>query len=191
MIDSTNPRILADNIRGLSDKQIVGAAKILALQGDIEALGSYSATEINTGMKYGDSVIYRKVFEINEPTVGELTSIAHGIANMGLVLDCHGVAQVATGFSGKNVPYSSNILLTFTGTNIEYNITSGQAAIKKLIIVFEYTKAASLSLTSPAPDDTRSIEPGTREDEPIIDEPIEEPVVEVKKTTRKKTTTTE
>ena len=158
MVDSTNPRIIADNIKELTDKQIAQAAELVAL-------GSYSATEVNTGMKYDEFDIFRKIFEINDPVVGELTTVVHGVTNLGMVFDCHGVAQVAPGFSGKNIPYSSNILLTFSGNNIEYSITAGQSAIKKLIIVFEYTKSAS-ALMSPSPE-TRTLE----EPEP---EPIEE-----------------
>ena len=65
-------------------------------------------------------------------------------------------------------------------------------AISDAWIAVEYTKSASPSPDLiPAPDDTRSIEPEAREEdpeaEPVTDESIEEPVVEVKKTTRKKT----
>lgn len=184
MIDSTNPRILANNIRALTVKSQELSDAQIAQAAELAALGAYSSDEVNTGMKYGDFDIYRKTFEVNNPVIGELTTIAHGVSNLSLVFDCHGVAQTAPGFSGKNVPYSTNILITFNGTNIEYNITSGQSAIKKLIIIFEYTKSASPSPDlSTAPDDSRSIEPEIREEAPE-----EEPVVEVKKTTRKKTT---
>ena len=190
MIDSTNPRILADNVRALSGEVGSQASDISALQATVGKLVMYSTTEYDTGKKWiDDSTIYGKIFVVENPTIGELQTIAHGVSNLGDVTDVHGVAQVDSGFSGKFAPYRQDILITYNGTYIEYSIAQGQSGLKKMYIFFEYTKSASPSPDlAPTPDDTRSIEPEAREEEPEA-EPIEEPVVEVKKTTRKKTTT--
>ena len=169
MVDSTNPRIMADNIKELNAGTQANAKVI-------EALGTYSLTEVDTGKKWIDgSVIYRKIFIVDDPTIGELANVAHGISNLGIVIDCHGVAQAATGISGKNMPYSSTLLLTFNATNIEYNIGVSQSAVKKLILFFEYTKVAAPTpdvLHSPDPD-TRTLEEPETEPEP---EPEPEPI---------------
>ena len=191
MIDSTNPRILADNIRDLTDKQIVEAAEILALQGDFEALGSYSTTEVNTGKKWIDnSGIFRKVFVVEAFPNNTAVNIAHNITNLGSVVSLFGIMYNIDSTAGRpftggvgspQVAYNDTNLILYTNSDL-----SGRSGV----VIMEYTKsAAPTSDLSPAPDDTRSIEPEEREEEPIIDEPIEEPVVEVKKTTRKKTTT--
>ena len=188
MIDSTNPRILADNIRELSDKEIIHAAEIGALTSGLEALGSYSTTEIDTGMKYGDDRIYRKIFTLEALPNNDALLVPHGVTNLGQVIT---LRAIATGVgSGFPIDYRNLAFLSFTSVNIILTTVADYSGQKGLI-VFEYTKSAAPSnLASPAPDDTRSIEPEVREEEPEA-EPIEEPVVEVKKTTRKKTTTTE
>lgn len=200
MIDSTNPRILADNIRALSDKEIAEAAEILALQGNVEALGSYSTTEVDTGMKYGNDKIYRKVFFVEAMPDTTTLNIPHGVENLGVVLRLDGVMQTTNVVAGLPFPYGATYLLRYNNTNISIQTTS-DFSFNSAIITMEYTKsAAPAALTSPAPDDTRSIEPEEipedeyiepevieedPEEEPIVEE---EPVVEVKKTTRKKST---
>ena len=117
------------------------------------------------------------------------TSFAHGIENLGIVLFFNGVCQYSTVNDGRPLPYAGSPVIRYNLTNITVQAQSDLSGSAGVITI-EYTKSASpAALTSPAPDDTRSIEPEVREEEPIIDEPIEEPVVEVKKTTRKKTTT--
>ena len=180
MIDSTNPRILADNIR--------------ALQAAVETLGAYSTEETNTGKKWiDDSTIYKKVFFVESLPNATTKSINHGITNLKNVIKLEGLCQAAEGASGFPFPYATTLLLRYTSTQIAIQ-ASGNSSSQSAYIIMEYTKSATPSnLVSPSPDGTRSIEPvireGESEVEPIIDEPIEEPVVEVKKTTRKKTTT--
>ena len=60
MTDSTNPRILADNISALQ-------TTVISQGNAIEALGSYSTTEIDTGKTWIDgSKIYRIVLTFEE-----------------------------------------------------------------------------------------------------------------------------
>ena len=190
MIDSTNPRILADNIRDLIDKQTAEATEILALQGDVEALRSYSTTEADTGKKWIDnSLIYRKVLFIESLPNATTLNVDTGIVNLKDILNAHGFIPQGEGVQGRILPYSNQLVLRYSGNNLVVTASADYSSYSAYIIL-EYTKsAAPTSLISPAPDDTRSIGPEEREEESIIDEPIEEPVVEVKKTTRKKTTT--
>ena len=189
MIDSTNPRILADNIRDLTDKQIAEAAEILALYGNIEALISYSTTEADTGKKWvDDSAIYRKVLFIESLPNATTSNVDTGITNLKDIINAHGFIPQSEGVQGRILPYSNQLVLRYSGNNLVVTASADYSSYSAYIIL-EYTKsAAPTSLTSPAPDDTRSIEPEEREEEPIIDEPIEEPIQEVKKTTRKKST---
>ena len=190
MIDSTNPRVMADNIRHLSGKSVS--------QGNaITALGSYSTDEIDTGMKLGDDPIYRKVFNIEAFPNNATLNIAHGITNLGTVVSLDAVLLFTEGHSGSDFPFGSNRIL-YTLTNISI-ITTTDLSYAPGILVIEYTKsAAPTSDLAPAPSDTRSIEPEEIPEDEYIEpevieeapeeEPIEEPIQEVKKTTRKKST---
>ena len=190
MIDSTNPRILADNIRSLSGETGSQASDISALQTTVTALGSYSITEVDTGMKYGDATIYRKCIALEGLPNNTTINIPHGITNLGTVIDFRGIALATPDFPGRILPTGVVPTLRYTATNVTIQSNTDLSAVPGLIVM-EYTKAASPSPDlSPALDDTRSIEPEVREEE-LEAEPIEEPVVEVKKTTRKKTITTE
>ena len=180
MIDSTNPRILADNIRALS-------AKGNTLGDAIEALGSYSTTEFDTGKRWlNDEPIYQRVLTFESSisiSYDAFTNTNVDFPDISKIINCFGISSTG-GFCGLLAYHASNKVLVQTERN------GGTMSLKNIVV--EYTKSVSpAALTSPAPDDTRSIEPEVREEEPIIDESIEEPVVEVKKTTRKKTTTTE
>ena len=190
MIDSTNPRILADNIRALSEASGSQASDISMLQASVEALGSYSTTEVDTGMVDADgNHIFRKIFKVDALPNNKTLNIPHGIDNLGDVYLLVGVAQ-KDGTTGYPLNYKGSILLSYTSDNVSVK-TDSDFSSHGAILTFEYTKSASPSpVLLPAPDDTRSIEPEDRDTDSET-EPIEEPVVEVKKTTRKKTTTTE
>ena len=186
MIDSTNPRILADNIRALSKESESQASGISALQAAVEALRSYSKNEVDTGMKWIDGKnIYRIVFEGTSPTEGNLDFPL----SYDTIVELYGFYVTSAGATNY-ITRAAN-LFGNQGTNIR--LSSASAASYQGVdcyIIVDYTKPDPSSLTSSAPDDTRFIEPEVREETPEA-EPIEEPVVEVKKTTRKKTTTTE
>ena len=192
MIDSTNPRIMADSIRALHGT--------VTTQGNaLEALGSYSATEVNTGMKYGDSDIYRKIFEIESFPNNTAVNIQHEITNLDKMLLCYGIVYHKPGVdSGRMFVGSTNPGLTFSATYLYLKTTTDMSNMAGCIVL-EYTKSAAPStLTSPAPDVTRSIEPEEIPEDEYIEpevireapeeEPIEELVQEVKKATRKKST---
>ena len=192
MIDSTNPRILADNIRSLTDKTEGLSDAQIAQAAELVALGAYSTDEIDTGKKWLDnSIIYRKVIFVETlPNAGSTEIVITGLKD---IISIGGFMPETTGFAGRPVPYSNVVLFRYNAGRL-YVVTSSDYSSYSAYIIVEYTKsAASSSDLAPAPDDTRSIEPEVREEdpeaEPVIDEPIEEPVK--KTTTRKKTTTTE
>lgn len=189
MIDSTNPRILADNIRALSGEAGSQASDISALQSTVTALGTYSTDEVNTGKKFLDKDVYRKTFYTEMPNATTKV-IASGIENIDICVNLYGVIQARAGeYNGRLIGTPGAGTIVYSPTTIEV-VTSTDLSGNFAYIVMEYTKSAAPSPDLVlAPDDTRSIEPEpeVREsEEPVIDEPIEEPV---KKTTRKKTTT--
>ena len=161
MVDSTNPRVIADNIKELTDKQIAQAAELVAL-------GSYSATEVNTGMKLRDKPIYRKIFEVESLPNNTSVQIPHGIENLDSCVHLYGVMQPTQGQAGQPIPYGNGLLLRYNWTVIVVQANSDLSS-NSAIIVIEYTKAAPSSLMSPNPD-TRSLE-----DEPEVRDPEVEP----------------
>lgn len=187
MIDSTNPRVMADNIRHLSGESGSQASDITA-QGDaIKALQEYGdETIIGT---YNDTVVYRKVLAVGEVPSGDALQIEHGVINLGDVLAIYGVLDKKGATAGRTLPFTNLIYITFDSTKIYVTGASGYTSAQSGRLIFIYTKAIPSPDLVPAPDDTRTIEPEIREEapeaEPIIEE---EPVVEVKKTTRKKST---
>lgn len=161
MTDSTNPRVMADNIRELSGNQAAQGAKL-------EALGSYSATEVNTGMKYGDDDIYRKCIAIEALPNNTTVNIPHGITNLGTVIDFRGIALATPDFPGRILPTGVVPTLRYTATNVTIQSNTDLSAVPGLIVL-EYTKSAAPTpnvLPSPDPD-TRSLEEPEPEPEPI------------------------
>ena len=198
MIDSTNPRVLADNIRHLSGESGSQASDISALQSTvtaqgnaIAAIGSYSTEEVNTGMKYGDSDIYRKTFYIEELPNTTTATVTHGIENLEYLLDLKLAVQRTGSISGRIITYTQSLNIVLRSSDIAITSNSDYSGTSGIVII-EYTKsAAPAALTSPAPDDSRSIENEDPEIRSEVNEeaPEEEPVVETK-TTRKKSTST-
>jgi len=154
MTDSTNPRVMADNIRELSGVSGSQASEISELQTTIEAIGSYSTTEVNTGMKLGNDDIYRKVFHIEHMPNATTDDYPHNITNLGIVTRLYGVVQCGDS-EGYMFPYYNTRLLRYTNTYIKVQATT-DLSDRSGIVIMEYTKAAA-TLTSPAPD-TRTIE---------------------------------
>ena len=196
MIDSTNPRAIADNIRHLSGESGSQASDLSALQSTVAAIGTYSTEEVNTGMKYGDSDIYRKCYYVEALPNSTTSTIDHGIENLEYLLDLRLATQRTGSYPGRIITYTQSLNLVLRSSDIAITSNADLSGVPGIIII-EYTKSAPSSLTSPAPDDLRSIdleEIPDAEDEPIEPEvneaPEEEPVVETKTTTRKKSTST-
>ena len=166
MVDSTNPRVMADNIKELD-------ARTLGTIAEAEALQIYDDEETDTGKKWIDgSPIYRKCFVVDSLTEGEYTGL-HGITNLGIVTSINGSIICASIYAlNYNISASYRTATWFTNANIR--LTVGSALVEsfvKAIICIEYTKAATPDVL-PSPDpDTRTLEEPETESEP---EPIEE-----------------
>ena len=170
MTDSTNPRVMADNIKKLVVGNLSQDAEIEALDDKIEALGSYSATEINTGMTLGNAVIYRKVFSLEGLPNATTDTIPHGISGIDKVINLYGVAQKTASYQGRMIPYSNLLGVQYDANNI-YVTSSVDRSDVPAIIVIEYTKAVT-----PTPD----ILPAPDSDTRFLDEPEPEPIEEKK-----------
>lgn len=181
MIDSTNPRVMADNIRELFGVSGSQAVEISALQTDvetqgdaIEALRAYSTDEVNTGKKWIDnSDIYLKVFIIENMPNNTTVTITHNITNLGTMITCRGVMQTSEGLPGRPIPSGANPAIQYTILNL-YIGTGSDFSNSSAIVILEYTKIAAPTpdiLPSPDPD-TRTLEEPEREE--IEPEPIEE-----------------
>lgn len=208
MIDSTNPRVMADNIRNLSGASGSQASDISDLQtavgaqGDaISALSSYSSNEVDTGKTWIDGrKIYRRVLTGTTPSDNTATTVID-TTDMGIVEIVSFISSVFSSDSGvfRTAPGSTAWYIFGSNPGVRVYATSASYQNLPLTVIIEYLKDAApspepVSLTSPSPEDeTRSVEgpeisdPIERSEEPS-DEIIEEPIVETK-TTRKKTST--
>ena len=236
MIDSTNPRVMADNIRHLSGEFESQNSDISTLQGNVTAITNaleaytiYVSDEIKIG-KVGNDDLYRKIITAETLTGGSSTDVLIS-ANFDKLINLYG-RVVSTNYQIP-VPYpasSSNLIITASMYQTSLRITVGSYysdtnSISDVWISVEYTKSAPPSAAlSPAPDDSRSIEnedpeirseeiePEVNEEapddsrsikiedpeirseeiEPEVNEEAlnEDPVVETKTTTRKRSTST-
>lgn len=174
MTDSTNPRVMADNIRELYDKQLAQAAELVAL-------GTYSTDEFDTGKKYGGKTVYGIIAEGTYPTTDNGVYTDKNIIkveDVDEVLKLSGIITVGasivaaphvnnSGFFAK-VLYAKTLEYIYISTN---GASFSECPVK---IYMEYTKAAT-----PTPDVLPSPDPDTRaleelETEPEESEPIEE-----------------
>lgn len=216
MIDSTNPRVMADNIRhlnasALADESAISenataisanALAITANATNISKLQTYSSEEIDTGKVWIDGrKIYSRVFTGTTPADNTATTVI-STADLGIVDIITMYSAVYSASSGIYRPCTGSTVWYLDGANpgIRVYATSASYQDLPLIVILEYTKEAAPSpepeaLTSPSPEDeTRSNEdpeisdPIERSEEPS-DEIIEEPIVETK-TTRKRSTST-
>ena len=166
MTDSTNPRVMADNIKELSGASGSQAAEISALQTTVEALSKYSTTEYDTGKRWiNNEVIYGRVVTFENPisiSYDSFTNTNVEFPGISKVIHCFGLSATG-GFCGLIAYSASEKVLVQTERN------GGTMSLENIVV--EYIKAAPSSLTSLAPD-TRSLEePETEPEEP---EPIEE-----------------
>ena len=188
MIDSTNPRQLADNIRKLWDKfkSISGdllpsrstatTGQILKLTGENKTPSwadeytppAYSETETATGQKWIDGKdIYMRVFSGTFPEITASQSVTITTAIIDKLVAFHSVLKLTNSTLAYDRYYP--VITPTTGSTIFSSVTSGYSEAEYTIIEY-YTK--------PYPA------PGNREP----DQEPEEPEVKETKTTRKKTT---
>lgn len=160
MIDSTNPRIMADNIRKLSTMTggtIVTANPEGAATGNLEKIGigdgiykvnsedEYSTTEKVVGKWLDGSPLYEKTISYT----GEITTSYVKIAELGTAVD----NLIYTAFSnttsnGENVVYqtSDRVYLRVEKSTGYVNVSSSAAwSSSTLFVTLRYTKPASSS----------------------------------------------
>ena len=142
MVDSTNPRVIADNIKELSVGNQANAGAIEANAEAIEALGAYSTDEIDTGMTWKGSKIFRKIFENVELPNSTTKAVAHGVSDLGVCTNLYAVIQAISGvYNGRLIGTPGAGTIVYSSTNIEI-VTSTDLSAYSANIIFEYTKAS-------------------------------------------------
>lgn len=133
MTDSTNPRVMADNIKELY-------AGLLATNAQVEALQTYDEDETATGEIWIDGKpIYQKVFKVANLPNTTSENVSHGVTDLGTVIYLGGVMQ-GGGSDGRPIPNSNQIILNYTASNIRIT-TNTDFSNNSGIIIFKYTKA--------------------------------------------------
>ena len=165
MIDSTNPRIMADNIRKLSEASGSGGSTVVPnpegeATGNLSSLGidgdkytipvyspaNYSTAEYNTGRKWIDnSDIYGIVLTVDgdKSVTSSWTTIVTDelIGTIDQLISC-----IYINVDNKGVYNIGNFKPNGNNLQMIYPITDGLTILSGAKIVIEYTKtAASLS----------------------------------------------
>ncbi len=172
MIDSTNPRIMADNIEELFSM--------------IKAISSFSTSETDTGITWGGNKVYSKLIQTTAPTVETAgTSVKKSVDVPSGTLVKLLLASIYNDSYQANLPFidsSGNYVRAYqtipvNHITIDATSTLFSGASVDLVVFYVKPSAAALTLNN----NLRSTE-----DEILVEEkPIEEEVT-VKKTTRKK-----
>ena len=136
MTDSTNPRVMADNIKKLdaADQETAGV---------LEALQIYDDAETDTGKKWiNGETIYRKVFTISELTEGSAT-VVHGIDNLDTIITLEGAVKATSNYYAVGYYNGSNSRVTCFISGNAIVLTIGSTFVSTFTecnIVLEYTK---------------------------------------------------
>ena len=117
---------------------------------DMEGAGGgvdYSTDEQDTGLKWIDgSAIYQKTFDVQSITLGSWVQIAHGISNLGTVIDFSGIIYrpADNWFTPLNYYADANsyILSEIGATNIEIKVNFASGTYKAYLTL-KYTKATA------------------------------------------------
>ena len=133
MTDSTNPRVMADNIRELD-------ARILGTVAQFEALQIFDDDETDKGMKWIDgSPIYRKVVDLGDMPNNTTSTVAHNISDLDEVITFCGIARNPVTGSGFAIDYRNSVYMGFNNTNVTLTC-SGDFSAYKCKVIIEYTK---------------------------------------------------
>lgn len=157
---------LAQKIRGKADDDVfVGAgasvagsrglvpapaagdnSKFLKGDGTWQSLAdNYSTTEQNTGATWIDGKpIYKKTIDFGSLPNNSTKNVAHGISNLGDVIDIRGTAKTSWGtyqlplvFSGQDVNYITNV--SVNATNISMSNSADRSGFTAYVTLY-YTK---------------------------------------------------
>ena len=197
MIDSTNPRVMADNIRHLKAGEQINASDISDNATEIAKLESYPTDSPVIVGKVGTKTLYRQILTGTTPT-GDVANIGIDLNYTG-IFKIGGTVMLSSTNCGDFNRYVSWDISTVGSNKLNIYKPGNTSAQGRAFTIDVYFFNEPSSLTSPTPDDSRSIEPEVIEDpeirseeiEPEVNEeiPEEEPVVETK-TTRKRSTST-
>ena len=176
MIDSTNPRIMADNIKELNSTII--------------ADNTFSVSESDTGKVWMDGKkIYRTIASLTLPesiTDGTYEAVsAPRIDTVDTVISINGIVG---GSNARSLPYVNNdgyfikAYFNFSAHKLTLVSNGASFASNSATLIMEYTKVSSDAKNGGDDENERSIE--MLEEPGEISEESEE--VTVKKTTRKK-----
>lgn len=165
IVDSTNPRIMADNIRelarngGRSDLPDVTAADNGKILGVVEGFWNkmdassggvnYSTNEQDTGLTWLDgSKIYQKTISVDNLDYGGTRSVNHGIENFGNIINVQGIGSID--HSVKVLPYTQGTIQTTIRIdgfdNTTFNVTIGNGFVTNLTncaFTLMYTKTST------------------------------------------------
>ena len=150
MIDSTNPRIIADNIRnleseieGITPGTVVTANPEGEASGTLNSIGigdskylipvytpvSYSTSEVDTGISWIDGKeVYMKVVPIAAlpSTAFTPTNYAHSISDIDTIVDYQGIFRWSSGQIAKEtrIAFSNNTVDPISCMDIEVDKTN-------------------------------------------------------------------
>lgn len=167
MVDSTNPRVMADSIKQLaaakkSGSEVVANPEETATD-NLEKLGvdgtvydiptyqapGYSIDEVDTGVTWLDGKkIYRKVISVGALPNATTKSVATGITNLGTMLKIYGVASTSAG-AAIPLPFvddayvAGNILIDYQASGDVRIISGSDKSAFTGYVVLEYTKIES------------------------------------------------
>ena len=134
--DSTNPRVMADNINELDARALTTAAEVSALQ-------IYDTDETDTGKKWIDgSAIYRKVIDIGDIEAATASTTAHSITNLGIVIDYKLIAITDSAFMYPIIASSASYVrqVVINDTNVVIKSATNAPALTDVYAIIEYTK---------------------------------------------------
>ena len=168
MNDSTNPRVMADNIKELD-------ARTLGTIAEVEALQIYDDAETDTGKKWIDGkTIYRKIISIDALPNTTYQSYAHNISNIDTIIDFYGITKITNDNAARKIGYSGSGINGFIVSLSNVNITTNSDMSGFSAYVFiEYTKAPA-GLLAPNPDDNNRNIDLLPDNEEIIGEELKE-----------------
>lgn len=111
--------------------------------------GNYSTSEINTGFSWIDgSTIYKKTIDFGALPSSTTKTVAHGVANLGLVIAIDGVIKSSTGLLQYPLPFASksqtsdNIELQIDGTNVQIGTSNDYWSSFVGYVTIYYVKSA-------------------------------------------------
>lgn len=113
----------------------------------INSINNYSLTEVNTGKKYNNKPVYRKVFTFTGPTTADtdVVLVSNAVPNLDTILSFSGTYKATSSNyweinSRYGDPYNLSIYVNPDRNEIRGMFGSSTATGGQGIIILEYTK---------------------------------------------------